>query len=249
MGGDKPVEIFLSAMDGDWRVPADLGNISAGGAQVKVPVEEPLLASVGKTLTLWLIDHASGIELPIEARLVHRGEQGAIRVLGLEFVDLRTVGSLLHPVIGKMFNRRGAFRVVSSKAEGPLPITLLAPPDLNVPLQVGAMVDVSTGGMAVDVPLAFEDSLSGRETVECLFRLPAQPQSSAASGRILHRTLRADNTVRYGIQFQNTDDTAFRRTHDALLGYVIRRQREMAEEHELTHGTGIPLGALSRTRR
>ena len=96
---------------------------------------------------------------------------------------------------------------------------------------------------------AFEESLAGRETVECLFRLPAQSQASAASGRILHRTLRPDHTVRYGIQFQNTDDAVFRRTHDALLGYVIRRQREMAEEHELTSGTGIPLGALSRAKR
>ena len=148
-----------------------------------------------------------------------------------------------------MFNRRASFRVVPSRSEAPLSVQLLAPPELHVPLQVGTMVDVSTGGMAVDVPLAFEEDLAGRETVECLFRLPGQGQPSTASGRIQHRTLRADGTVRYGIQFQNTDDSAFRPTHEALLGYVIRRQREMAEEHELTSGTGIPLGALSRARR
>ncbi|MEQ1508573.1 MAG: PilZ domain-containing protein [Myxococcota bacterium] len=242
------MEILLAAMDGTWRVPAELVDVAARGARVKVRLDQVVPAAVGKSLTVWLVDKTAGIELPIEAKLVHRREDPDGRVLGVEFIDLRTVGGLLHPVLGRALNRRAAFRVNPARSEGKVKVMLVAPPHLVVPMEAGTLVDVSTGGLAVDAPIAFEIGLEGTELFDVMFKLPQSDVTITASARIQHRTLLQDKVVRYGAQFLNTDDPAFRKNHDTILGYVIRRQREMAEEHELNHGVGIPIGALSRAR-
>lgn len=239
--GDGAVQLLLSAMDGDWRVPAEPLDLTSRGARMKMSLDHPVPAAVGRSLTVWLVDKVTGLELPIEAKLVHRREEGGSRIVGVEFVDLRSVGGLLHPVLGRILNRRAAFRVTPAQ---PIPVTLVPPPDLNAPLEVGTLVDISTGGLAIDAPIAFEEKLGEYEDIECLFRLPGLQNTVCAASKILHRTLKGDETVRYGVQFLATDDPAFAQTRDAILGYVIRRQRDLAEEHELTFGTGIPIGAL-----
>jgi c-di-GMP-binding flagellar brake protein YcgR len=242
-------EIFLSGMAGEWKVPAELVNLTAGGAQLKVSVEHDFPAAVARSLTVWLCDRGSGIELPIEAKLVHRREEGENRVLGVSFLDLRTLGGLLHPMLGKIFNRRAALRVTPSRLQGRIGVTVVAPPSTNLPIEEAQLVDISTGGLAMDVPLSFEEGLAGQETVDVLFRLPAAGPALGAAARIVHRTLRNEGVVRYGVQFLHTEEETFKPTRDAILGYVIRRQREMAEENELMSGGGIPLGALSKAKR
>jgi c-di-GMP-binding flagellar brake protein YcgR len=242
-------EIFLSGLAGEWKVPAELVNLTAGGAQLRVSVEHQFPAAVARSLTVWLCDRGSGIELPIEAKLVHRREEGANRVLGVSFLDLRTLGGLLHPMLGKIFNRRAALRVSPSRLEGRIGITVVAPPSTSLPQEEGLLIDLSTGGLAMDVPLTFEEGLAGQDTVDVHFRLPATPGPLSTAARIVHRTLRNDGVVRYGVQFLHTEEESFKSTRDAILGYVIRRQREMAEENELMGGGGIPLGALSKARR
>jgi c-di-GMP-binding flagellar brake protein YcgR len=245
MDDSTTADIVLTGASSSWRVDAELVDLSAGGASVRVHSDHMLQLTVGGTLTVWVADAASGIELPIGAKMVHRREDANGRVLGLQFTDLRTVGALLQPLFGQKFNRRGAFRVVPGRHEGPVNVTLYAPPELRQPPSACALVDLSTGGMAVDVPVAFETGLQGHEQLQLVFRLPTGSASLIADGRVVHRTLRGE-LVRFGIQFQHTDEADFRPVHDAILAYVIKRQRESAEEFELNGGGGIPLGALGR---
>ncbi|MEQ1566916.1 MAG: PilZ domain-containing protein [Myxococcota bacterium] len=237
------VDIVLSATDQSWRLPAELIDLSAGGANVRVKAEVPFTLTVGGPMTVWIADAATGIELPIGAKMLHRREEVGGRVVGLQWTDLRSVGGLLQPLFGRKFNRRGAFRVAPSRAESPLAVTLVAPPELRCPPTACAIVDISTGGIGVDAPLSFETDLQGRDTVQCLFRLPTASNMVIAAGRLVHRTLRGEN-VRYGLMFLHTEEDEFRPVHEAILNYVIKRQRELAEENELYNGGGIPLGAL-----
>lgn len=243
--GDGTVKIFLSAAVGDWWTPVEPMNLTARGAQFRQDPSHPTPAPVGGELTVWLCEESTGIELPITAKLVHRREEDDGRVLGVDFVDLRSVGGLLHPVLGRAMNRRAAFRVTPNPHHAPIHVTLGAPPELDLPLEIGTLIDISTGGLAIDVPPSFERALGSYDRLECLFQLPGVPESLAVTVQVVHRTLKADH-IRYGVRFAHAESPAFRHTHDAILGYVIRRQQQMAEEHELLHGTGIPAQALSR---
>jgi hypothetical protein len=241
--GDSEVRILLSASQGDWRGPVAPLDLTSRGARLLQDAAETVPAPVGGDVTLWLCDGQTGVELPIAARLVSRRDEADSRILGVDFVDLRSVGGLLHPVLGRVMNRRTAFRVTPSADRTPILVTLAAPPELDLPLEVGVMIDISTGGLAIDVPLSFEAGLGGFDGLECLFRLPGVESSVSASARIVHRTLRG-HRVRYGVQFTAASSPTFVDTHDAILGYVIRRQRQMAEEYELANGTGVPAEAL-----
>ena len=241
--GDGPVEILLSATRGDWRGTVAPLDLTSTGARLRQNATDPVPVPVGGEVTLWLCDGQTGVELPIAARLMSRREEGDVRVLGVDFVDMRSVGGLLHPVLARVMNRRTAFRVTPQADRPPVLVTLAAPPELDRPLEVATLVDISTGGLAIDVPQAFEAGLGGYDRLECLFRLPGVPDSLSASARIVHRTFRPP-VVRYGIQFSAADSPTFQATHDAILGYVIRRQQQMAEEYELANGTGIPAEAL-----
>ncbi|MEZ4237806.1 MAG: PilZ domain-containing protein [Myxococcota bacterium] len=241
--GDGEVTIWLSATDGDWRGQVAPLDLTSRGARLRQDPADPVPVPVGGEVTLWLCDGQTGVELPIAAQLVSRREEGDARILGVDFTDLRSVGGLLHPVLGRVMNRRTAFRVTPQADRPPIGVTLAAAPELDLPLEMGVLVDISTGGMAVDVPLAFEAGLGGYDRLETLFRLPGLDGSLSVSGRIVHRTLRGDR-VRYGVQFTMAESPTFQDTHDAILNYVIRRQQQMAEAYELEHGTGIPAQAL-----
>ena len=241
-------EISIASVSGDWRVPAELVSLTSGGAQLKISAEHALPAAVSRSLMVWLCDKGSGISLPIEARLVHRREEAGQRVLGVNFLDQRTLGGLLHPLLGPIFNRRASLRVAPSKREGRVPVLLSAPPELGLPQEEGSLVDISTGGLAIDLSTRFEEGLSGHDSVGISCRLPATGERFSAPVRIVHRTLKGD-LIRCGCQFLETEAPSFKHVHEAVLGYVIRRQREMVEEHELMSGEGIPLGALSRAGR
>lgn len=247
LNSDDPVEIGIAAVDGSWRLPAELIDLTGDGARLKV-VGEALPASVGGQIAVWVVDHSTGIELPIEARLSHRHREGDAHVLGVQFVDLRTVGGLLQPVLGRKFNRRTAFRVTPGRHEGEVAVTLEGPPDREPAFGVGRMVDVSVGGVGLDAPLEFERAMRGRDPVEVSFHLPTAPGELVLDGRIVHRTLRA-GIVRYGVMFTAAEDVDQRHAIEAIRAYVVRRQSELAEENELHNGGGIPLGALGPVAR
>lgn len=244
---DGPVRVLLTSMDATWRVAATLEDLRSEGCVLRVSGDQPVPVPIGASVTLWLVEEESGIQLPLESRTARhvRDEKG--HVLELTFTDLRTVGGLLQPLVARRFNRRSAFRVKPGRYEGPFPVTLVPPPDVDVPLTTGTLIDVSTRGLAVDMPRAFEGIMAGRDRVEALFRLPTSQGSLVANGRIAHRTMRGE-VVRYGLQFLNVETPEFQRTHDTILAYVIRRQRELAEENELNNGGTIPLGALGKPK-
>lgn len=244
---EEPVQVLLTAMDGSWRMSAVLDDLRSDGCRLRAGADQVLTAEIGARVTLWLVEEESGIELPLESRVQSHKSDDRGQVVDLAFLDLRTVGGLLQPLVARRFNRRSAFRVKPGRYEGPFAVTLVAPPDVEAPLTTGTLVDVSTHGLAVDMPVAFEQAMTGRDRVEVLFRLPTSQGSLVANGRIAHRTVRGD-VVRYGLQFLNVEAPEFQRTHDTILAYVIRRQREMAEENELMNGGTIPLGALGKPK-
>lgn len=223
---EDPLEVFVSQADGGRRTEAALVNLAVGGALVRVAAGSELRVPVGGVLMAWLVDRRSGIEVPMEARLVHRREEAAVRTLGLEFLDRKAAEGLLTPSLARMFNRRSAFRVRPDPHEL-IRVTLQGPALARLPLADAVLVDLSTGGLSTDVPVGFEAGMADHDEVECLFLPPGTQMPVSVPSRVRHRTLRGDR-VRYGVMFADPDAPAFQRTFDAILAYVLRRQREMA---------------------
>lgn len=225
-GFDDTVQVYLSATtDGRGRIEADLADLSVSGAQVRCIIEARVPTHVGGEMTLWVVDRPSRLEVALRGRVVHRREELSKRVFGLKFLDPRVAEGLLVPPLSRLFNKRAAFRVVP---EAPVEVTVVPPRETRVPIEVGLLVDLSSGGLGVDLAGSFEVAMTSHDRVEVLFRLPGLESPVALPGRVRHRSLRPDGTVRYGIMF-NEPDTATYRSFDAILGYVARRQKEMTD--------------------
>ncbi len=174
----------------------------AGRVEAESPPLSELTLPIGSELRVLLRDTETGPEANLVSRLVHRRDHDRAHTLGIQFLDLRA-------------------------AE----VTLEAPASTGLPLQQVRRIDVSTGGLAEDVPLGSEAKMAAQAELECLFLLPGDRMPVAVRGRIRHRTL-DDAGVRYGIQVTNLERPAFERAHDAILGYVLRRHRELGRDVE-----------------
>jgi c-di-GMP-binding flagellar brake protein YcgR len=228
---EETVAVFVGASsDGRGRIEAELSDLSIKGAQVRIVNESKVPAPVGGELHLWLVDRITRVEAAVTARVVHRREEVGKRVIGLEFTDRHASERLLQAPLARLFNRRAAFRATPDPADGPVAVTVLAPREARLPLEVGALVDVSTGGLCVDVALAFERGMAAADLVEVVLRLPGTEVPVTTHGRIRHRSLRSDGRVRYGIEFARKEEPGFHRSYESIVQYVLRRQREMSSE-------------------
>lgn len=217
--GPSPVRTYLATAEGR-RFEVDLLELTPRGARCSVRNESALTTPVGDAMTLWLVHARLRLDHPVPARLVHRSDHPDRSTLGFEFTDPDALAAVLHPSLVHAFDHRAAIRV---KVEGE--VTLVPPRDRRVPLEVGALHDLSVGGLAAEVSASFEEAMVGGAQVQCLFRLPGEPAQRTVSGRIRHRTLLADGRVRYGIQFVEAEDAPLDPVRDAIVAWLARTLR------------------------
>lgn len=202
-------------------VVVELLDWSLRGARLRVPNElDPRLA-VGAMASL-TVAHPDGACVRLDGRLVQRSDEPAARVLVLRFTTRDAAGWLLQPHLAALFDRRGSFRVAPSPAE-PVTVTLIAADPVRPTYEVGVVLDVSTGGLGVEVSGAFERAMAGHAALDCLLTLPSG-QPLTLRGRVVHRVVRPSERVRYGVSFDPVSD---RRAYEAILAYVVRRQAEL----------------------
>lgn len=230
LGADQ-VRAWLIVPGQRFRMEVELGDLDVSGCTVRLQNESPLHLGVGEELEISLVHRQLIHEIRLRARLSSRREDVARRHLSFKFLDQDAANGLTHPELARLFNRRGALRVRPGASEA-IAVKIFPRREGRGTFELAPLVDISTGGLAVDVTASFEQRLRNEDLVEVLFRLPTREQAVSGVGRIRHRCLRPDGRVRYGVMFQNPDDLAFRPTYEAILAYVVDRQQQLTREWE-----------------
>jgi hypothetical protein len=173
--------------------------------------EVRLPAAVGDGLSVWLVLGSPRIEHELAGRLDRRVDERTRTLLTLSLTDPSELLELLRCPQVRAMDRRQAIR---TPATGP--ITLIAD---GGPPEVARLVDVSTGGIAFDVSPTFEERMAGRDSLQCVFRLPSTHRPLAVDARVRHRVLTADGFVRYGVMFTDDDRGRARDAREAIAAW------------------------------
>ncbi|MCA9493816.1 MAG: PilZ domain-containing protein [Myxococcales bacterium] len=228
--GDQ-VRAWLHLPGQRFRMEVELGDLTVHGCSVRLQNESPLHLGVGEELEIGLAHRQLVHEIKLRAMLTARREDIARRHLHLRFLDQDAANGLTHPELARLFNRRTALRV-QPPSDTPIAVKVFPPRESGAVFELAPLVDVSTGGLAIDVSIAFERGLRNQDQIEVLFRLPHSEQALSAVARVRHRCLRPDGRVRYGLMFLAVDTLAFRPTYEAILAYVVERQQQLTQEWE-----------------
>lgn len=165
-----------------------------------------------------------GRALVVAAQVRYRRD-GDMRRYGLRFLRLDMLDRAMRASLHKLVNQRAAFRVEPSDAEQIL-VRLIVPgaSDARSERWAAQLLDLSASGMAVKVPRRVEDALCDAEDLRVELTLPRQSRPLILMVVLRQRVLLSDG-VRYGMFFDR-DDPAFAGVENAVMAYVMRRQRE-----------------------
>ena len=130
------------------------------------------------------------------------------------------------PILYRFFNRRGAYRVQPAP-ESLIDVTLIGGPE-NISAH-GRLMNISTSGVRIRVPLEVESQLAGVHRVTVAIGLPGSPAAPTLPGVIRNRHI-AGGQVHYAIQFDLQTSTDARHNLEAVARFVVQRQRQILRE-------------------
>lgn len=209
--------------------PVDL-SISGVGTQLLMSLgfaatSCPTLV-VGEEVTLYLGLSEAERPLELSARVMNRTDEGELRRYGFEFTDREQLECQLSPVLHRLFNRRHAYRI-EPDPDSPIEVMLIcASPTLQVRAR---LVDISTNGMAFDVPLDAESALAAVDRLVACVGLPGGGQPPRLGILTRNRSL-LGNQVRHGVEFDLKRTQDAQRQQDAVARYVMDRQRTLIRQ-------------------
>jgi len=213
------IEIFL-AVPGEEPSLCTVEHLTIHGASVTMPRESALQLGIGGSVELLITDIPTGTSVVIPAVTERRGDEDSARTYRVRFTDANAVAGLLHPELVRLFDRREAFRARPDRKK-PIQVTIEPPPGCGAPVLMTDLVDLSTTGVALDVPVDFESEMILFDFLKLSFDL-GEGQVSFV-GFIRHRSWKEVDCVRYGIEFsERTEDLAGKR--ERVSTWVLRRQ-------------------------
>ena len=123
---------------------------------------------------------------------------------------------------GKWFNRRRDFRVNPLHAE---PVTLTVKPRLAEAITLRAL-NLSASGVSFCVNEQQDDAFDLGDRVRVVLTLPGEQKPFELATVVRYRGQTAGKDV-IGLEFDAKESRRFYRTEDALVGYIMKRQRQM----------------------
>ena len=159
--------------------------------------------------------------LVVSARVRHRADRDDFRHYGFQFIERQQLESRLSPELFRLFNRRASYRVKPSPGS-PVQVTLQGPAGVQA---TGELVDISAAGMGLRVPLEVEATLTATTHIIVSFSLPDCPHPLSLEAIIRDRHL-AGVEIHYGIEFDLEQSKQAKRQEDAIMNFVMKRQRE-----------------------
>jgi hypothetical protein len=213
------IEIFL-AVSGSEPSLCTVDQLTVHGASVTMPKESAIQLGVGGSVELLITDIPTGTSVVIPAVTERRGDKENSRTYRVRFTDANAVSGLLHPELVRLFDRRESFRALPD-VKKPVQVTIQPPPGCSAPILMTNLVDLSTTGLALDVPVDFESEMILFDFVTLTLELGHGEEEFV--GFIRHRSWKEVDSVRYGIEFSaRTVDLEMKR--DRVSTWVLKRQ-------------------------
>jgi len=213
------IEIFLAVPNEEPSL-CSVDHLTIHGATVTMPRDSALQLGIGGTVELLITDIPTGTSVVIPAVTERRGDDGTSRTYRVRFTDENSVAGLLHPELVKLFDRREAFRA-RPDPKAPIQVTMEPPEGCGAPVLMTDLVDLSTTGMALDVPVDFETEMILFDYINLSFDVGEGRVEFV--GFIRHRSWKESDCVRYGIEF-STRTSQLSKKRDQVSKWVIRRQ-------------------------
>ena len=226
IGQGIDLEVTVRASGGS-SVGGQLFDVSVEGmgvsfVSVRFSMPVGLALQVGGDVELVFTSSLLKNPVVISARVVNRADREGSCRYGFQFTDRQQLEKQLSPVLFKLFNRRASYRVAPAH-DSPVTVTVEGGPrGMRAQTRV---VDISTTGVGVCAPLEVESALADTDRVTVFMSLPNYEHPLVFAGIIRNRRLTAAEIL-YGIEFDLERSENPRRQQDAVIEYVMKRQRE-----------------------
>jgi c-di-GMP-binding flagellar brake protein YcgR len=208
--------------DGAAPIEAQPLDVGPDGARLQFDTPGGPDYVMGQLVNLSFSSSRIGKALVTEARVVRRMEEKGHRTYAFRFTNHHRFEGHAPEEIYRLLNRRGSFRV-NPPEEEPIDITLK--PEEGGPLVRARLIDISATGLGARTSVDVEATLVATLRVTVMVALPTHPDPVSVPGIIRSRVL-AGAHVRYGIAFDFAASDHAESKQNAIIDYVMRRQRE-----------------------
>lgn len=202
-------------------IEGKLVDVSAQGAGlVFLERADPLLYEGGQVELGFRIDGQEG-EFRTLAAVKSRSAKRHFVRYGFEFLDFDAYDPKVPFLLRAVFNRRRAPRV---QPEETVTVTL-APSDGDgegEPMD-GRLVDLSTNGLAVELPFHAVEAFREGDEKRVTFTVPGTEEPTTVAAVVRGRRL-AGPCVHVGLEYEPEDDGTFRAFLSAIEDYVSTRE-------------------------
>ncbi len=222
IGGSSVLQVGLVAAGG-VSIVGRIADISVRGVSLVLsahrgPQEGGRALRMGEEVQLRFPSTLLNKPLTASARVKDRTEEGDSLRYGFEFTDPAQFEYRLWPALRRLFNRRQAFRVAPHH-ELPVEITP------GAARAVFPLLDISTRGLAVRVPIEAEPALRATDRIRLSFGLPGRQPTVDVDGIVRSRVLLPGADVRYGAEFDLQRTSNPDAVQSAIGEYVMQRRQ------------------------
>ena len=222
IGGSSVLQVGLVAAGG-VSIVGRIADISVRGVSLVLsahrgPQEGGRALEMGEEVQLRFPSTLLNKPLTASARVKDRTEEGDSLRYGFEFTDPAQFEYRLWPAFRELFNRRRAVRVVPHDE---LPVEVMP----GAARAVFGLLDISTLGLAVRVPIEAEPALRATDRIRLSFPLPGWQPPVDVEGIVRSRVLLPGADVRYGAEFDLQRASNPEGIRSAIGEYVMQRRR------------------------
>jgi c-di-GMP-binding flagellar brake protein YcgR len=228
LGEKSTVEVSIHVEDRPLMV-GRLHDVSAEGAGVVLPNLAGAPLAVGQNAELVLVGRTIVKPLRVSAIVSHHRIEGtgpeAVQRYGFDFTDKEGFDELLIAQdLHVLFNRRRARRIQPDPEE---PIEVHLEDEDRGKSESARVVDLSTGGVGIQVTPKAGPRFAEGERVSVSLRLPGGSEDLRLEGKVLHRSEATGGGTRYGIEFDRVRTPRFAEQQALLARYVDRCLRQL----------------------
>jgi hypothetical protein len=216
----NPVGLRLSA---PGRAPL-LGEpmvILPEGVRARFSGHQDLGIALGEKVDLQFASRGWRASIEVVGQLHTRHEQDSIRELGFTFVNRKQVEEDLLPRLRSLLNRRGATRASPDPKQ---PIEIRLGEAVSGRTVAGLLVDLSSTGLLVQLPLGSEAGFVNAKDCRASFRLPGDEGPGLSLIACIRERRLCSSALRLGLEFDIARTSNFPSQRDKILEYVMSRQ-------------------------
>ena len=168
-------------------------------------------------------DGENGTRIGVRARLRTRKEAGAARLYGLVFLDQRAVRDEILPYLHGEGEQRVAHRV---RPPASAPIQVVLETTTRKGRLTGRVIDLSEGGMSIQVRPEDEDPFAHTTRATVSFRVPGAPATAVRLAVDICERRLVGTVAQFALRFVPECSPGFQEHREAILEYVADRRRD-----------------------